>query len=125
MDTAKERVFWTSLARALAGALLFSFPLLMTMEMWWMGFYLSPIKLSLLVILVVPTLVGISHFAGFQALGNWLDHVCNGLSAYGVGFVVAGFFLSVIAIILPGMPLYEIVGKVILLSIPAHRRSDG
>lgn len=41
MRTASEREsdyrFFVGLARAFAGAVLFSLPLLMTMEMWWLG----------------------------------------------------------------------------------------
>src|SRR5690606_14614623 len=42
--------FWQDMARAFGGALIFAFPLLMTMEMWWLGLYLARYKLALFVI---------------------------------------------------------------------------
>jgi hypothetical protein len=33
-----NRVFLVGLGRAFGGALIFSLPMLMTMEMWWLGF---------------------------------------------------------------------------------------
>ena len=35
-----EERFRVGLARAFAGAIIFALPLLMTMEMWWLGFYM-------------------------------------------------------------------------------------
>ena len=34
-----------------AGALLFALPLLMTMEMWWLGFHMEPWRLILMLAL--------------------------------------------------------------------------
>jgi uncharacterized membrane protein len=40
--TAGAQETLAGLARGLGGAILFALPLLMTMEMWWLGFYRSP-----------------------------------------------------------------------------------
>ena len=40
-----KRPFLVSLARAFGGALTFGLPLLMTMEMWALGFYMQPLRL--------------------------------------------------------------------------------
>ena len=42
-----DRSFLVALARAFAGALIFGLPLLMTMEMWALGFYMEPLRLAL------------------------------------------------------------------------------
>ena len=39
----KELRFAVDLLRAFGGAMLFSLPMLMTMEMWWLGFYMEPL----------------------------------------------------------------------------------
>ena len=44
------REFFINLARAYGGAVLFLFPILMTMEMWWLGAYLDGTRLALWVI---------------------------------------------------------------------------
>lgn len=51
-------------ARAAGCALVFSLPMLMTMELWWLGFYLDPLRLTLLVLTAVPVLVVLSRHEG-------------------------------------------------------------
>ncbi|CAN7555305.1 DUF2391 family protein [Phenylobacterium sp. LjRoot225] len=46
VDAANEESYGRGLARAVAGALIFSFPLLMTMEMWQLGFYMDRLRLA-------------------------------------------------------------------------------
>ena len=52
--TSKE--YGKGLARAAGGALLFSFPLLMTMEMWQLGFAIERERLLLFVLVSLPML---------------------------------------------------------------------
>lgn len=54
------REFIVGLGRAFAGALIFSLPLLMTMEMWALGHSVEPLRLALLLVLLVPLLIGLS-----------------------------------------------------------------
>jgi uncharacterized membrane protein len=54
------------LARAFGGSILFALPMLMTMEMWWLGFYLSPARILLLMTVFFPILVGVAHYIGFD-----------------------------------------------------------
>ncbi len=61
-----SRRFALGLVRAFGGAILFSFPMLMTMEMWWLGFYMDPLRLALFILLAIPLLVGLSYYAGFE-----------------------------------------------------------
>lgn len=45
---ATDKEFAEGIGRAFAGALLFSLPILMTMEMWWLGFSMEPWRLILM-----------------------------------------------------------------------------
>ena len=54
------RRFATGLARAVGGAVIFAIPLLMTMEMWALGFTLEPLRLALFLALGLPLLVGLA-----------------------------------------------------------------
>lgn len=65
-DPAHVSRFLIGLARALAGALLFSIPMLMTMEMWFLGFYMERERLLILLLLNLPLLVCLSHRIGFE-----------------------------------------------------------
>jgi uncharacterized membrane protein len=50
------------LGRAFAGAIIFAFPVLLTMEMWWFGFYVHRSRLILFVLLGLPLIFGLAHF---------------------------------------------------------------
>ncbi len=114
-----KRRFAMGLVRAFGGAILFSFPMLMTMEMWWLGFYMDRFRLALLVLLNFPLLVGLSFYAGFEVTYHRLADVLDAFSAYAVGFATAALLLLVFAIIEPGMSANEIIGKIAIQAVPA------
>lgn len=111
--------FWRGLARAVAGALLFGLPMFMTMEMWWLGFAIRPLRLALFLALSVPLLACLSYLAGFRRDAGWRDALVDGLVAWLVGAVTAAAALALLGALTPDMSLPEIAGKVILLSVPA------
>jgi putative integral membrane protein (TIGR02587 family) len=115
----KNRQFAIGLARAFSGALLFAFPMLMTMEMWWLGFYVHPLRLVVFILLNVPLLVGLSYYAGFEETGSRLEDVLDAFIAYAVGFVVAALTLWLLAIVGPDMSANEIIGKIAIQAVPA------
>jgi putative integral membrane protein (TIGR02587 family) len=114
-----NRKFLVGLARAFAGALIFSLPMLMTMEMWWLGFYMDRFRLGLMLLVGFPLLVALSHFIGFKETFNWKQDVTDAFVAYAVGFVGSAIVLSLLVVIDMTMPLSEILGKVSLQAIPA------
>jgi putative integral membrane protein (TIGR02587 family) len=107
------------LARAFAGALIFALPMLMTMEMWWLGFIISPWRLLVLTLLWLPLLVAVSHFAGFEDTFGWREDVRDALIGYLVGVAAATMVLSLFTIISPRTPFNEILGKLALQAVPA------
>lgn len=114
-----EGHFARALARAAAGAVIFGFPLLMTMEMWELGFYMDRLRLALFLLLTLPLLFGLSYFAGFEETFCWQDDLIDALSAFGVGFVVSAALLSVFGILATDQPLPEMIGKIALQTVPA------
>ena len=113
------RKFWIGLARAFGGAIIFSLPLLMTMEMWWLGFYMDRLRLALFMVVMIPALIGLDHYAGFRDTESWGEDVVDGIVAYGVGIVSSLIVLLLFNVLNFDMPLREWVGKVALQSIPA------
>ena len=107
------------LARGFTGALIFAFPLLMTMEMWQLGFYADPWKLALFLALGLPVLFGLSYYAGFRETDCWQDDLIDALAAYALGFVASAALLTMFAVLGPGMGLTELVGKVAVQALPA------
>ena len=108
-----------SLGRAFAGAIIFSLPLLMTMEMWSFGFYLERGRLLQFILVNFVILVGLSRVSGFEPTVSWLDDVLDAFAAYGVAALASAGALALFAIIVPGMPASEIVGKIAVQTVPA------
>lgn len=113
-----DQSFARGLARAYGGAVIFSLPLMMTMEMWWLGFYMSPLRLGLLIVLLIPVLVALSHLAGFEETFRWQDDLLDAFVAYAVGFSAAAVLLLLFAVIDVAMSADEIVGKISLQAVP-------
>lgn len=111
--------FAVGLARAFGGAIIFSLPMLMTMEMWRLGFYMRPLHLALLLTMGIPLLIGLSHFSGFEETFRWKDDALDAFVALAVGFLTTSVTLLLFAVITMGMSADEIIGKIALQAIPA------
>lgn len=111
--------FGANMGRAAAGALIFSLPMLMTMEMWWIGFYVDEIRLAVLMAVTVPLLVALSYYVGFEDTFRLSDDLRDAFLALAVGAATSAVILWLFGIITPDMPLREVVGKVALQSVPA------
>lgn len=111
------RSFAISLARAFGGALVFSMPMFMTMELWQLGFAADPIRIALLVVLMVPVLVGLSHYGGFEPTFDWQDDVVDAFVGYAVAFAASFLVLALFGQLQPGMPWDEVVGKLALQAV--------
>ena len=110
--------FAVGLARALGGALIFGLPMLMTMEMWWLGFTMDPRRLALLLVVALPLLVGLSHVSGFEETFDLREDAVDACVAYAIGFVVAAVALSLFGVLRPGMAASELLGKIALQAVP-------
>jgi len=106
------------LARAFAGAIIFALPLLMTMEMWWLGFYMDRLRLALLLLVMLPLLVGLSYHAGFEDSSSLRHNLLSAGVAMAVGFIAAAVVLVLLAIVTLDMPAHEIVGMIALQAVP-------
>ncbi|XSG83374.1 MAG: TIGR02587 family membrane protein [Methyloligella sp. ZOD6] len=117
MSTTKD--FVIGLGRAFAGALIFSLPMFMTMEMWWIGFYIDPYRLALLLVLMVPLLTGVSRLGGLRNNEHWIDDLADSLVAIAVAAVAATAVLFLFNLITPEMPAREVIGKILIEIFPA------
>src|SRR5690625_933323 len=92
--------------------------MLMTMEMWWLGFYMSPLRLALLLIVTFPLLIGLSRVGGIRRTVRLRDDVADALVAIAVAFLSAAATLWLFGLLTPDMPPREIMGKIIIQVIP-------
>lgn len=107
------------LLRAFGGAILFAFPLLMTMEMWWLGFYMDRSRLFLFLALNFFLLLGLSFFAGFRESFSLKEEALDACAAYGVGAIASAAILALFGIITLDTPPGEVLGKIAVQSVPA------
>lgn len=109
-----SRTYLRALARALAGAIIFGIPIMMTMEMWALGSYMDRARLAAFLGFVLPLLVGLAHVSGFEPTRGALLPVLDAVTAYLVALVAASLVLVVFGVVGPGMSLDEIMGKLVL-----------
>jgi putative integral membrane protein (TIGR02587 family) len=114
-----ERQSLIGIARAFAGALIFALPMIMTMELWWLGSYIEPYKLALLLALSVPLLTVASWIAGFEPNRSWADSVVDAFVAIGIAAVMSATILLLFHVISNEMAAHEVVGRVVLQTFPA------
>lgn len=114
-----NRQYAVALSRAVAGAIIFSLPLLMTMEMWWLGFYLAPWRIFQFTLANLVMLYFLSRIAGFEESHNALDDVLDTLAAFAVAVISASFMLWIFGAIRPGMAAGEVAGMIAIQAAPA------
>lgn len=107
------------LGRAVAGAIIFSLPLLMTMEMWDLGQSMGRFRLALFIALTAVVVFGLSRFAGFRDDTTFADDMLDALAALMVGFVVSAALLWIMGLIGPQTGLRELAGTVGVQAAPA------
>lgn len=107
------------MARAFGGAILFAFPLLMTMEMWQLGFSMSRLRLAIFIATTLPLLFGLSYYSGFEKTETRAEDAMDAFIAFGIGFIASALMLGLFGMISAEMPLGEIIGKIGVQTVPA------
>ncbi|WP_299824747.1 TIGR02587 family membrane protein [uncultured Pontibacter sp.] len=102
-------------ARGIAGGLLFSFPMLYTMEVWWAGFIAKPSDLLILMLVTFLLLLGYNRYAGMHPGVTWRSVVVDSFEELGLGLLLSFAMLLILnRIHFNGMGLDEVMGKVII-----------
>ncbi len=103
--------------RGLTGGLLFSLPMLYTMELWWIGFIADPVPLAVYFLVGLGLLIIYNHFVGLRKDHSFIEEVLEAIEEMGLGLMLTLFILWLTQRIAPGMSLEEIGGKVIVESV--------
>lgn len=104
-------------ARSVVGGLLFSLPLIYTMEVWWAGFVAHPSHLLLYLACGFILLFGYNRYAGLHEDASWLEVAFEAVEEMGLGLFVAAGILWLIGQIDGTMQLSEIIGKVVVEAV--------
>jgi len=115
------KTFLVDLARATGGAIIFALPIFMTMEMWYLGFYMSKVKLTLFMVFIFPVLVGLAYYAGYRRTAFGLALACkDAFLAYMIGIVVSAGMLTLMGVFGRSPESWgAIMGKIALQAVPA------
>jgi putative integral membrane protein (TIGR02587 family) len=117
--TRSERHFAVGLLRGAAGGLIFGIPMLMTMELWFLGFTMPRERLLLLLLVNVPLLVVLAHRIGFETTFTWREAMRDAAIAYALGILTSMLVLMLLGVLTFDIPPHEWAGKVALQSVPA------
>ncbi len=100
--------------RGLAGGLLFSLPLLYTMEVWWSGFLVHSWTLIAYLVTTFLLLLGYNRYAGMHPDATFGQVVMDSVEEMGIGLIVAAVVLYLLGQVTGEMTLSEILGKVVV-----------
>src|SRR5687767_14084536 len=107
------------IVRGFAGAVLFSFPMLMTREMWSLGVAVEPERLMLFLSVRLALLAGMASYArNDNALARPGDLV-DAAAAYGVGVLATAVVLLLFGVIEAGMSADAINRTIAIQAAPA------
>ena len=100
--------------RGVAGGLMFSLPLLYTMEVWWAGFNTHPYRLLAYVLTTFLLLLGYNRYAGLRHDASMTGVAIDSVEEMGIGLFLAAVVLFLLGRITFEMPINEIVGVIVL-----------
>lgn len=103
--------------RGIAGGVMFSLPLLYTMEVWWAGFTMHPLRLLLYVLATFTLLLGYNRYAGLRCDFTPLEVAVDSIEEMGIGLVISAVVLWLLGQITTEMPGSEVAGKIIIESM--------
>lgn len=100
--------------RGIAGGLMFSMPLLFTMEVWWAGFILHPLRILIYVLATFTLLLLYNRFAGLRRDASFAEVAIDSIEEMGIGIVLAAAVLWLTGRIGLEDNVTESVGKIVM-----------
>ncbi|GGK59823.1 TIGR02587 family membrane protein [Rufibacter glacialis] len=105
--------------RGVIGGLLFSLPLLYTMEVWWTSFQVSPWLLILYIVVTAVLLLGYNTYAGLRSSASWKEIAVDSVEEMGLGLVLAFLFLWLLGVVqVYDMSLERIIYMTVIEAMP-------
>lgn len=105
-------------ARGVIGGFLFSLPLLYTMEVWWAGFLAAPLHLLAYLAVGFLLLLGYNRYLGLRQDSTWGEVCIEAVEEMGLGIALSAAALWLLGRITGAMPFCEVLGKVVVESVP-------
>jgi putative integral membrane protein (TIGR02587 family) len=103
--------------RGVAGGLIFSLPLLYTMEVWHAGFTMPPHRQLAYVLLALVLLLGYNRYAGLHPDSTWAEVAIDSIEEMGIGLLLSALVLFLLGRLTPGQDLGEVVGRIVVEAV--------
>ena len=103
--------------RGLTGGLLFSLPMLYTMELWWAGFIASSVQLVIYFIIGFGLLMIYNRYVGMRNDHTFFEGLLESVEEMGVAIILTVFILWITGRVTGMMSLSEISGKIIVEAV--------
>lgn len=100
--------------RGIAGGLMFSIPLLYTMEVWWSGFMLHPGRILIYVAVTFALLLLYNRFAGLRRDASLVEVFIDSVEEMGIGLLLSALVLWLASRIGWEMDRFEVLGKIVM-----------
>jgi putative integral membrane protein (TIGR02587 family) len=108
------------LIRGISGGFLFGIPLLYTMEVWWIGSSVEPLRLLIAIALTFTIVFLLNQTTGFRNTADirFRDALMDSVEAIALGLFCTSCVLVLFQEITLDTPLGEALGKLIYESVP-------
>jgi putative integral membrane protein (TIGR02587 family) len=103
--------------RGVAGGLLFSLPLLYTMEVWFAGFVMPPHRQLAYVLLALVLLLGYNRYAGLHPDTTWTEVAIDSIEEMGIGLLLAAAVLLLIGRLTAEQDTSEVIGRIVVEAV--------
>jgi putative integral membrane protein (TIGR02587 family) len=103
--------------RGVAGGLLFSLPLLYTMEVWHAGFVMTPQRQLVYVLLALVLLLGYNRYAGLHPDTTWTEIAIDSIEEMGIGLLLSAVVLFLIGRLTAEQDTSEVVGRIVVEAV--------
>ncbi|QAA80264.1 TIGR02587 family membrane protein [Aequorivita sp. H23M31] len=103
--------------RGLTGGLLFSLPMLYTMELWWAGFNTDPFPLTVYFLVGLFLLMVYNYYVGIRHEHTIWEGLMESAEEMGLGLILTLFILWVTQRITDQMSIQEITGKIVVEAV--------
>ncbi|HEX2219424.1 MAG TPA: DUF2391 family protein, partial [Gemmatimonadales bacterium] len=103
--------------RGVAGGLLFSLPLLYTMEVWHAGFTMPPHRQLIYVLAALVLLLGYNRFAGLHPDSTWVEVGIDSIEEMGIGLLLSAVVLLLIGRITMDQDVGEVLGRIVVEAV--------
>ena len=103
--------------RGVAGGLLFSLPLLYTMEVWHAGFLMPPHRQLAYVLIALVLLLGYNRYSGLHPDTTWSEIAIDSVEEMGIGLLLSAAVLVLIGRLTAEQDTSEMVGRIVVEAV--------